>query len=99
MAKLYALAAIASLISSSALAQTTSCRTDDANCQGYTTFGPAAVERCISVRGQTTANFCQSAGDTERVFVHAGDQYCEALGTDPVPDECELNWINVTEPQ
>jgi hypothetical protein len=98
MRRLYPLAAIVSLISSSALAQATGCTTDDPNCQGYTTFGPASVERCISVRGQNTTNFCQSPGDTQRMFVHAGDQYCESPGTDPVPDECDLYWINVTEP-
>ena len=99
MGKLYPLAAIASLISSSVFAQTAGCRTDDPNCQGYTTFGPASVERCISVRGQSATNFCQSPGDTQRIFVSAGDQYCEVPGSDPVPDQCDLYWINVTEPQ
>lgn len=99
MRTVYPLLAIASLLSSSAIAQTARCRTDDPNCQGYATFGPAAVERCISIRGASTTNFCQSVGDSQRVFIHPGDRYCAVLGSDPVPDQCTMHPITVTEPQ
>lgn len=99
MTKFCAVFGIAAMMSSSALAKTTSCRTNDPSCQGYTTFGPAGVARCISIRGQTRTDFCQQVGDARRVRIHAGDQYCGVSGNDPVPDQCDLHWITVTEPQ
>ena len=99
MSKFFALLAVAALLSSSATAQSSSCRTDNPSCQGYATFGPAAVDRCISVRGQATTDFCQRVGDSQRVLIHSGDRYCAVLGSDPVPAECALHWITVTEPQ
>lgn len=99
MRKFVTLLAISSCMTSAAAAQSTNCRTDDPGCRGYTTFGPAAVARCISIRGQSPTNFCQSAGDSQRVFVEAGDRYCAVFGSDPVPDQCDARWITVTEPQ
>lgn len=91
--------AAVSLMSSPAFAEVDSCRTDDAACQGFTDFGPAMVARCISIRGETRTDFCQAVGDTQRVEVHIGDQYCAVLGSEPVPEQCTLHWIIVAEPQ
>lgn len=99
MTKFCPLFVIASILSSSAVAQTSSCRTDDPACQGYTTFGPARIDRCISIRGQSRTDFCQHTGDAQRVLIHSGDQYCTSFGTDAVPDQCDLHPITVTEPQ
>jgi hypothetical protein len=99
MSRFLLFGAIAVVLSSSAYAQDSTCRTDDPNCQGYTRFGPAAVDRCISIRGQTRTDFCQPVGDTQRVQIYPGDKYCAVQGSDPVPDECDLHWIVVTEPQ
>jgi hypothetical protein len=99
MPKFLSIFAIASALGSSAGAQTASCQTDDPNCQGYATFGPASVDRCISVRGETSADFCQQVGDSQRLFIHSGDQYCAVFGSDPVPAQCDLHWITVTEPE
>lgn len=99
MSKFFLSLVAVSMLGSPATAQTTRCRTDDPNCRGYATFGPAAVARCISIRGQTRSDFCQQEGDTQRVFIPAGARYCGVLGTGPVPDQCDLHWITVTEPQ
>ena len=99
MSRVLMFGAIALLWSSSASAQTAGCRTDDPGCQGYTRFGPAALDRCISIRGQSRTDFCQQVGDTQRVYIHAGDQYCGVAGSGPVPDQCDLHWITVVEPQ
>src|SRR4051812_35564749 len=99
MLRLRPLLALVSLLSSSALAQETTCRTDDSNCQGYAQFGPARIDRCISIRGQSRTDFCQTIGDTQRVLIQPGDQYCAVAGGDPPPDQCDLRWITVTEPQ
>ena len=90
---------IVSSLSSAAVAQTARCRTNAANCQGYTTFGPAAVARCISIRGANRTDFCQAVGETRRILVNAGDRYCAVLGSNPVPEQCTAHWITVTEPQ
>jgi hypothetical protein len=86
-------------LSSSAHAQEAECRTDDPNCQGYATFGPAEVDRCISIRGSSTTDFCQQLGDTQRILIRPGDQYCAVFGSGPVPDDCVLHPIVVTEPE
>lgn len=99
MRKCHLALAIGALLGSSAHAQDATCRTDDPNCQGYTVFGPAAVDRCISIRGQTSTDFCQHVGETQRVLVQSGDRYCAVFGSGPVPDQCVLHWITVTEPQ
>lgn len=99
MANFCSICLVAVLLSSSAAAQTASCRTDDPACQGYARFGPATVARCISVRGQTRTDFCQHAGDAQRILIHSGDQYCAISGTVAVSDQCDLHWITVTEPQ
>lgn len=90
---------LACFVTSPSLAQATTCRTDAQGCQGYTSFGPAAVDRCISVRGQNPAAFCQAKGDVQRVYVQSGDSYCAVEGAGPVPDDCTPHWITVTEPQ
>jgi len=99
MSKFHLISMISVMLSSSAFAQDSTCRTDSPNCQGYTRFGPAAINRCISIRGQSPASFCQRVGDKQRLFVRAGDQYCAVAGSGPVPDQCDLHWITVTEPQ
>jgi hypothetical protein len=99
MPKFLSMFAIASALGSSAVAQTASCQTDDPSCQGYATFGPASVDRCISIRGETSTDFCQQVGDTQRILIHPGDQYCAVFGSDPVPDDCVLHPITVTEPE
>lgn len=100
VAKLYGILAIAAILSSSAVARTSNCRTDNPACQGYTIFGPAAVDRCISIRGQSRTDFCQHAGATQRTLIHPGDQYCAVFGaTNHVPDQCSLHWITGTEPR
>ncbi len=90
---------MAAILSSSAVAQTSSCRTDVPACQGCTTFGPAKIDRCTSLRGQTRTDFCQHAGDTQRVLIHSGDQYCTTSGGNAAPDQCDLHLITVAEPQ
>ena len=99
MFRIIIVGAIATSLSSTAFAQDSTCRTDDPSCQGYTQFGPAKIARCISIRGQSKTDFCQAVGDTQRVLIQPGDQYCAVAGTDPVPDQCDLHPITVTEPQ
>lgn len=97
MSKFYALIVIGSLLGSSAGAQGSTCRTDDPNCRGYATFGPAAVERCISLLGRTPTEFCQLVGESQRVLVNPGDRYCAVSGRDRVPELCGAHSITVTE--
>lgn len=99
MRHLLVCAGLLSLSAAPVAAQSNTCRTDNPNCQGYTVFGPSAVDRCISIRGQSRTDFCEKQGDTQRVLIHAGDTYCAVPGTDPVPEQCNAQAIVVTEPQ
>lgn len=100
MFKLTPLTVILALLSSAAIAQDAPmCSTEDPACHGSTNFGPAKIDRCISIRGAERTDFCQVEGQTHSFPVRSGDRYCAVAGSDPVPEECELHWINVTEPE
>lgn len=92
-------AALLCLVTSPLAAQSATCRTDNASCEGYTMFGPSAIDRCLSIRGQTRTDFCEKQGDTQRVQIHSGDRYCAVAGATAPPEQCDLHWIVVTEPQ
>jgi hypothetical protein len=99
MRKLFHLAAVASVVFGTAAAQARTCRTDNPECEGYATFGPAARARCVSIRGRGTTNFCLRAGESHRVYVHGRDYQCSVLGNVPVPQSCDMRWITVGEPR